>query len=108
METDEEIIHESDYDGSWTTTQVKEVMVLARADAVKTRDAELLKKHKEIINCVEQIKADIRYYLVKTRDEPLFYEELMGADGQVEFGLNKIKKLLSSPKPEEKKKGGRK
>ena len=42
METDEEIIHESDYDGSWTTTQVKEVMVLARADAVKTRDAELL------------------------------------------------------------------
>lgn len=88
------------------------------ARKVRNRDAELLKKHKEIINCVEQIKADIRNYLVKTRDEPLFYEELIGEDGQVKFGLNKIKKLLSNrsaerlavgdtptspPKPEEKK-----
>ena len=85
METDEEIIHESDYDGSWTTTQVKEVMVLARADAVKARDAELLEEIKPLI--------------------------ITGAGARNEnsagwnIAIETVIRILSPPKPEEKKMG---
>ena len=41
----------------------------------------------------EQIGQDIKTYLLKTRDNPVFYEELMGDEGHVALGLHLLKRL---------------
>jgi len=52
-----------------------------------------------------QIREDTKYYLVKERGEPLFYEELMGEFGHLKQNLSRLRNLAKRLRTKAKKLG---